>query len=262
MIHFRPLLLTSVCLLTACSTSMTPANLETVAEFKSAPDKGLLVMDLTGDAFCSSAKLTLTGSDKRTITLPIQAKKNGSPAVKTVAPGTYKLIYGSCSHVGQYTGPLPDLPIWFGDITVEAGQATYAGTIVMQRDELKTRREGADAVIGFLNMDTNKEVSFVTYDIENRLEEVIERLGPELSSLSDQLSYNPPLVFLDKTEFQAAIQRAYAPTADGKNPSKSEVEEKIGKEISAALLESFKTIKERNPDYKGNFNSAKSQSGI
>lgn len=239
--------------LSACSTSIKPEQLKTVADFRNAPNKGLLVMDLSGDVFCNQARLTFANQDQTRITLPLTVKKNGAPAIKAVDPGKYKLISGYCSNLGTLTGSLPDLPIWFGGISVDAGQAVYAGTIIMGKDEMKTRREGADAVVGFLNLDTNKEVNFATYHLENRIGETIEKLGPEFSDLSAELVYNPPLVILDKSEFRDAIQRAYAPTAEGKNPSQDEVNAKLDMEIATALKNSLESIVKRNPDYKGEF---------
>lgn len=252
----RAFALTLVVFLAACSTSLTPANLETAASFKNAPDKGLLVVDMSADVFCRSAKLTLADENKKVTTLLIQTIKKGGPAVKTLEPGRYKLVHGACSNLGNLTGFLPDLRIWFGDFTVEAGQATYAGTIVAKNHEMKTRREGLDAVTGFLNLDTNKEVNFVTYRVENRLDEVVDRMGPELSDLSAQLVYRPPLVFLDETEFEAAIIRAYAQTDKEKNPTQAQVDARIGTEVQTALTRSLITLRERNPDYKGNFSQS------
>lgn len=237
-------------LLAACSTNSGPTNLETAAEFSNASGKALLVMDMTGNFICNRSNLTLTEKNGETVTIPLKVRKKSNPTVKVVNPGSYKISYGTCVN-GGIPRPLPDIPIWFGTIDLKAGQTIYAGTVYVEKHELKTRREGLDAVNGFLSLDTNKETNFITYEIENQLETVKEKLGPELASMTNELIYSPPLAILDEAEFETALQRAYEKTAEGKNPSQSEVDKRIKTEIRTALTRSLATVQDRNPDYKG-----------
>lgn len=233
-------------LLSACATNSGVLNTPAIQEFSGKPEQSALIMEIDGVEGCERTNLLMRSESGESLNLNLRSGRRPIPTFHLVEPGSYKFTYGSCFG-SQYSIPnFADLNIWFGPIQVAKGEVVYPGKLILDKQEVKIRREGLDAVVNTLNLKPNKKRNFATYRFEDFSETLPERIGDEGYQISDKIIYRPPLAVLDPKEFQLAIERAYAPMEDGRKPTESEVSARFADEIKTALSRSLATMKDRN----------------
>lgn len=234
--------------LSACGTAAISTRPDPLALQKTSGDtaeKGVLVLDTSGNLGCNSTTIGLMGAGGKFVNLTDFRGDKAGPAVGVVEPGRYRILSGRCTVPGYYPSQLPSLRIWFGSVNVEAGETVYAGTLDTNRVDVKSKLEGLGAVWGALNnFSTKKQSTFLTYELLDKSDSLktvmkAEGMGEDMADVADRMVYKPPLAILDKGEYEAAIFRAYAPTADGKTPTKAQVDERFAEEMKTALKNSL-----------------------
>lgn len=233
--------------LTACGTPMStrPDPIALQNTVGDAPEKGVLVMDTSGNLGCDSTTIGLMSDTGKFVNLTDYRGKKAGPAIGVVEPGKYRILSGRCTVPGYYPSQLPSLRIWFGTVDVAAGETVYAGTLDTNRVDVKSKLEGLGAVWGALNnFSTKKQSTYLTYELLDRSGELKSTMQDDAigTDVAERMVYKPPLAILDKGEYEAAIFRAYAPTADGKTPTKDEVDERFEEEMRTALENSLKKV--------------------
>ena len=235
---------------TACagpvSTRPDPVALKNAVSDTS--DKGVLVMDTSGNLGCDSTTIGLMSDTGKFVNLTDYRSTKAGPAVGVVAPGKYRIFSGRCTVPGYYPSQLPSLRIWFGTVDVKAGETIYAGTLDTNRVDVKSKLEGFGAVWGALNnFSTKKQSTYLTYEMLDKSSELRQTMQGEeadadMADVANRMVFRPPLKVLDKGEYEAAIMRAYAPTAEGKTPTKDEVDARFADEMQIALQNSLKKV--------------------
>jgi len=207
---------------TGCATSTPISTRPDITSLEAtkgvSADKGILIVDTTGNLNCNSIQMGFYSEDKNVVSMIDYAGSKSGPAMQVVEPGKYRLISGTCNKQGFYPSSLPSLRLWFSSIEVGAGEAVYAGTLDTNRVDVKSKLEGAGAVWSALINQSTK---------------------------TDRMIYRPPLSILDKQEYEAAILRAYGKTEDGKTPTKSEVDLRFKEEMKVAIQNSLLKLGEQ-----------------
>lgn len=232
--------------LTACGTAMSsrPDALALQNTVGNSAEKGILVVDTSGNLGCDSTNLGLVGDNGKFVNMLDYRSKKSGPAVKVVEPGEYRIFSGRCTVPGYYASQLPNLSIWFGDVKIGAGETVYAGTLDTNRVDVKSKLEGAGAAWSALTSFTTKEQStYLTYEMLDKSAEVKAMLtAAEMTDVAERMTFKPPLAILDKGEYESAILRAYAKTPEGKTPTKAEVDARFTKEMEIALKNSLRKV--------------------
>lgn len=234
----------------ACATPMSsrPDPLMMQNAIGDNPEKGVLIVDTSGNLGCDTTTLALMGFPSGFVSLRDYRAKEAGPAVKVVDPGRYRILSGQCTVPGYYPANLPNIRGWFGFIEVGAGEAVYAGTLDANRVNVKSKLEGAAAAWGILNNFSNKERStYITYELLDQSDAIktamkAGEMGEGLSEIADRMVYKQPMKIMDKAEYEAAILRAYSKTPDGKTPTKSEVDARFSDEMKIAAENSLKKV--------------------
>jgi len=241
---------------TGCATSTPISTRPDITSLEAtkgvSADKGILIVDTTGNLNCNSIQMGFYSEDKNVVSMIDYAGSKSGPAMQVVEPGKYRLISGTCNKQGFYPSSLPSLRLWFSSIEVGAGEAVYAGTLDTNRLDVKSKLEGAGAVwSALINQSTKTQSTYLTYQFMDRSEIMKlemkngEEVDESLAEIADRMIYRPPLSILDKQEYEAAILRAYGKTEDGKTPTKSEVDLRFKEEMKVAIQNSLLKLGEQ-----------------
>jgi len=234
----------------ACATPMSsrPDPLAMKSAIGDNPEKGVLIVDTSGNLGCDTTTLTVMGYPSGFVSLTDYRAKESGPAVRVVDPGKYRILAGRCTIPGYYPANLPNVRGWFGFIEVGAGETVYAGTLDSNRVNVKSKLEGAAAALGFLSNFSNKEQStYITYELLDKSDAIktamkAGEMGEGLDEIADRMVFKQPMKVMDKAEYEAAILRAYSKTPDGKTPTKDQVDERFSEEMKIAAENSLKKV--------------------
>lgn len=238
--------------LSACAAPMSsrpdPLALQnTVGE---TAEKGVLILDTTGNLGCNSTTMSLIGVPGGFVSLTDYRDTASGPAVRVVEPGRYRVFSGRCTVPGYYPANLPSLMRWFGFIEVGAGEAVYAGTLDTNRVDVKSKLEGLGAAWSALtSLSTKEQTTYITYEFLDEsaaIKSAIKagEMGEGLEDIADRMIYRPPMQVMDKSEYENAITRAYRKTEEGKTPTKAEVEARWPDEMKIAAENSLRKVAE------------------
>ena len=212
------------------------------------PEKGVLIVDTTGNLGCNSTTMSLIGVPGGFVSLTDYRDKASGPAVRVVNPGKYRVLMGRCTVPGYYPANLPNLMGWFGFIEVGAGEAVYAGTLDTNRVDVKSKLEGLGAAWNVLtSLSTKEQTTYITYEFLDKSDAIKTairsgEMGEGLDSIAERMVYRPPMQIMDKTEYEDAITRAYRKTEDGKTPTKELVSQRWPDEMKIAAENSLKKV--------------------
>lgn len=232
--------------LTACASAVStrPDPMALKSAISDSAEKGVLVVDTSGNLGCDSTTLGLVGDGGKFVSLTDYRSTKAGPAVRIVAPGEYRIFSGRCTVPGYYPSQMPSLRIWFGNVKIGAGETVYAGTLDTNRVDVKSKMEGLGAAWGALtNFSTKSSSTYLTYEFLDQSAGVKSMLNAvEMSDVAERMIYKPPLAILDKGEYEAAILRAYQKTPEGKTPTKAQVDARFAEEMKIALKNSLKKV--------------------
>ncbi len=212
------------------------------------PEKGVLIVDTAGNLGCDSTTISMIGVPSGFVSMTDYRAKESGPAVRVVDPGKYRVLTGRCTVPGYYPANLPNLMGWFGFIEVEAGETVYAGTLDTNRVDVKSKLEGLGAAwSALISFSTKEQSTYITYELLDRSETLkaamkAGEMGEGMAEIADRMVYKPPLKVMDKAEYEGAITRAYGKTAEGKTPTKAQVDERFSKEMEIAIDNSMRKL--------------------
>jgi hypothetical protein len=225
--------LAAVAALSACaSIETTVAPPEALQAFE-AGQSSVLVINASGDIYCDEVIMGLyrEGADHSEVvwTLRDVGYETSQPALIVVEPGRYALSGASCFKAGYVPADMPNVDLWFDYVTAGAGEAVYLGTLDADLTEAQSRTPES-AFAAFFADPTN---TYLTYEFQDRSDEVLERLRVSHPALAEKLVVRTPPQVITREEFVAAIETAFAAGADGVLPTREEAQDRLAEEIVA-----------------------------
>lgn len=235
----------TIALLAAClggcaniqQTALTPASLREFDQGNTA----VLIVNTSGALYCDTTFIALhrDGDPKNEVFVTFRQAGYGTsaPAEMVVEPGRYRLVAASCIKAGFYPASMSSAGLWFGDIEVKPGEVVYMGTLDTELLDYRTRMSSGMKALNailFTGRDAN-EFKYIAYQFNDSSADVLERLRVEHPELAAKMQTRLPPAFITRDDFSSALQRAYAPNADGTLPTTEEAQARLPAELKTVV---------------------------
>jgi hypothetical protein len=227
--------------LSSCAKiEQTTLNMDSMSRFAEGRS-AIIVINTSGALFCDTTFIALhrEGAEKNDVFITYRQAGYGTsaPAAMVVEPGRYRLAGASCLKAGYYPASMSTAALWFGDIEVKAGEVVYMGTLDTELLDYKTQMSSGMKALNalfFTGRDAN-EFKYIAYRFNDSSADVIERLRVDRPELVDLMKTRLPPVYITRDDFAGALQRAYAPNADGTLPTTDQAQARLPQELKTVV---------------------------
>jgi len=166
---------------------------------------------------------------------------SSNPRVYSLKPGTYKIKSGS---VGGYnvTGNMPLIGTWAENFEVKAGEVTNLGELHMGTITNNIKTSAGSKVLNALNSfgtNTNNDITHVFFSVSPMTSGDQAKAVEKFVGINEEQIVSRPLELrFTEAEFREAIDKASAKDADGKLPTKKEIQTKLAASLLMMMMES------------------------